>query len=80
MVRDLWIRAEVYEDLEEIQGNILSTSILANMKLLKKSEVVLSKEPLRVGNAKIDYLKDYHVITKHDNPKVIRMYTEMERK
>ena len=34
------------EDLEEIYGNILSTSVLANMKPLKKSEVVASKVPL----------------------------------
>lgn len=66
-----------YEDLEETHGNILFASVLANMKFLKKNEVVLSKEPLRVRSAKIDYLKNYLVITKHDNLEVIMMYIEM---
>lgn len=42
--------------------------------------MALSKETLRVTNAKIEYLEDYHVITKHDNPEVIGIHIEMERK
>lgn len=61
------------KDLEEIHGNILPAFFLANMKLLKKSEVVVSKEPLRIRWAKTDYLEDYIVITKHKNPDVIRI-------
>lgn len=49
------------------------------MKLLKKSEVVVSKEPFRVRCTSTDYLKDYPVITKQDNPDVIRIYIQMER-
>lgn len=59
------------EDLEEIHGNIICASYLDNMKLLKKSEVVVSKDPLKVRCTKTDYLEDYPMITKHDNPKVI---------
>lgn len=71
--------SSAHDDLEEIHGNILSASVLDNMKLLNKNEMVLSKDPLRVRSVKIDYLKDYQVITKHDNPRVIRMYIEMAK-
>lgn len=36
------------EDLEEIHGNILFTSVLSNMKLLRKSDVVASRVPISV--------------------------------
>lgn len=64
------------EDLEKIYGNILSASILANMKLLKKIIVVTSKVPFFVRCTNYDYIVDYPVITKMDNPKVIRLYIE----
>lgn len=41
--------------------------------------MVLSKESLRVKSVKIDYLKDYPLITKHDNHDVIKIYIWMER-
>lgn len=41
--------------------------------------MVLSKDPLRVKSEKYDYLENYHVITKHDNPGVIMMYFDMAR-
>lgn len=50
------------------------------MKLLKKNEMVLSKEPLRVKSEKTNYLKDYSLSTKPENPEVIRIYIEMARK
>lgn len=34
--------ASAHDNLEETHGNILSTSVLANMKLLKRREVVIS--------------------------------------
>lgn len=71
--------ASAHDDLDEIHGNILSTSVLANMKLLKNNEMVLSKYPLRVRSEKSNYLQDYLVITKHDNPEVIRQYIKMAR-
>lgn len=72
--------ASAHDDLEEIHGNILSASVLANMKLLKKNEVVLSNETLIVRGSKPAYLKDYLVIIKHENLKVVRIYIEMARK
>lgn len=42
--------------------------------------MVLLKDPLRVISEKPNYLDDYIVITKHDNPNVIRIYIEMARK
>lgn len=63
-------------DLEEIYGNILSTSDLDNMKLVKKSDVVASKVPLSVRCTSSGYLQDYLVITKMDNPGVIKNFIE----
>lgn len=68
------------EDLEEIHGNIISAFILANMKLLKKSEVVVSKDPFKIRCTNNDYLEDYPIIIKQDNPNVVRIYIQMERK
>lgn len=68
-----------YEDREETHGKILVVSILDNMKLLKKSDVVLSKDPLKVKSTKIVYLEYYPMITKHDNPEVNRLYIQMDR-
>lgn len=50
--------AFAYNDLEKIHGNILFALVLANMKLLKKNEVVLSEEPLRVRSSKSAYLEE----------------------
>lgn len=72
--------ASTYEDLEEFHGNILSPYVMARMKLLKKNEVALSREYLIVRSSKYALLKDYPVITKHDNLEVIMMYIEMESK
>lgn len=72
--------ASAHDDLEEIHGNILSTSILANMKLLKRNAMVILEEPLRARSTKSSYLEDYLVITKHDNPEVIREFIKMARK
>lgn len=36
------------EDLQDIHGNILYALVQENMKILKKSDVVLSKYPLRI--------------------------------
>lgn len=46
------------------------------MKLLKKSEVVASKMPLFVRCTNPDYVDDYIIITKIDNPEVIKLYTK----
>lgn len=64
------------ENLEEIHRKILSTSVLSNMKLLKKSEVVASKVPLSVRCTNPGYLEDCPVITKMHNLEVIRLYIE----
>lgn len=63
-------------DLEEIYGNILSTFVVANMKLIKKSDVIASKNPLSVKSTNLYYLEDYSVITKMDNPEVINHFIE----
>ena len=47
---------------------------IANMKLLKKSEVVASKVSLSIRCTNLDYLEDYPVINKMDNPEVIILY------
>lgn len=65
------------DDLKEIRGNIMFASVLANTKLLEKSEVVVSKELFKFKYTNIDYLEDYHVITKKDNPEVIIIYIQM---
>lgn len=44
--------ASTSEDLDYIHGNFLSASVLTNLKLLKKNEVVLSKDPLKVRSSK----------------------------
>lgn len=72
--------AFTHDDMEEIHGNLLSALVLANMKLLKKNEVVLSKDPLRVRSSKSTYLKDNPIITKHDNLEATMMYIDMARK
>ena len=72
--------ASAHDDLEEIHGNILSASILANMKLLKKNEVVLSNGTVIIRSSKPAYLEDYLVIIKHDNIEVVRIYIEIARK
>lgn len=59
-------------DLEEIYGNVLSASILANMQLMKKTAIVTSKIPLSVRCTDSYYLEDYPIITKMDNPEVIK--------
>ncbi|XP_050920137.1 uncharacterized protein LOC127137753 [Lathyrus oleraceus] len=63
-------------DLEEIHGNIIYTSILANMKLLIKINAVSLRVPLSIIRTNPDYLEDYPVISKMDNPEVIRIYIE----
>lgn len=67
LIDSLKVHAD-YDDLEEIHEYIHSASLLANMKLVKKNEVVLSKDPLGVRSEKPNYLEDYPVITKHGNP------------
>lgn len=69
-----------HDGLEEIHGNILSALVLCNMKLLKKNKVVISEKPLRVRSTKSAYLEDYTVITKHDNPELIREFIKMAGK
>lgn len=39
--------------------------------------MVLSKEPIKVTCTNTNYLEDYRVITKQDNPEVIRIYIQM---
>lgn len=63
-------------DLEEIHGNIMYAYVPANMKLLKKCDVVDSRVPLSVICINPDYLEDYPVISKMDNPEVIILYIE----
>lgn len=63
-------------DLEEIHGNILFASVLDNMKLMKKNDVIASKVTLSVRCTNSNYLEDYHVITKMDNPVVIKNFIE----
>lgn len=58
----------------------MSAAVLENMKLVKKSDVVASRLPISIRCTNPDYLKDYLVITKMDNPKVIRLYIEQEFK
>lgn len=48
------------------------------MKLLKKTEMVVSKEPLKVRCTNSDYLEDYPIITKMENPEIIRLYIQQE--
>lgn len=66
------------EDLEEIHENIILAFVLDKMKLLKKSEVVVSKYPLKVRCKNHDQLEDYPIITKLDNLNVIRLYIQQE--
>lgn len=61
------------EELQAIYGNILSASILANMKMKKKCEIVASKIPLSIRCTNYDYLGDDHVVTMMDNPEVIKI-------
>lgn len=62
------------EDLEEIYRNILSTSILVNMNIKKKCEVIASKIPFSIKCTNFVYIEDYPVITKMDNPEVIKNF------
>lgn len=61
-------------DLQEIYRNILSASILTNMKLMKKSDIFASNIPLFVRCTYSNYLEDYPIITKMDNPEVIKNF------
>lgn len=72
--------ASTYDDLEETHGNILSTSIMDNMKLLKKDKMVISEVPLKVRNVKSAYLEDFPMITKPDNLEVIKEFIKMEKR
>lgn len=72
--------ASTHDDLEETHGNILFTSVMANMKLLKNNDIVISEAPLRVTSTKSAYLEDNPIITKHDNPEVIMEFTKMDTK
>lgn len=60
------------ENLDEIYGNILSTYVLANMKMKKKCEIVSSKMPISIRRTNSIYLEDYPVITKMDNLELIK--------
>ncbi|XP_050896277.1 uncharacterized protein LOC127103022 [Lathyrus oleraceus] len=56
------------KDLKEIHENIIFAYVLANLKLMKKSDVVASMVPLSIICTYPDYLEEYHVITNKDNP------------
>lgn len=55
---------------------ILFASVLANIKLMNKSDVIVLKVLLSVRCTNSDYLEDYPVITKMDNPEVIKNFIE----
>lgn len=61
-------------DLKKIYGNILFASVMANMKLMKKSDITASKIPFVVRSTNSDYLEDYPIITEMDKPEVIKNF------
>ncbi|XP_050897528.1 uncharacterized protein LOC127104386 [Lathyrus oleraceus] len=62
------------EDLEEFYGNIISASVLDNTEMKMKCEIFASDIPISVRCTTSNYLKDYPVITKIDNPELIRNF------
>lgn len=62
------------EDLEESYGNILSAYVLDNTKMKNKCDIVASNIPLFVRSTNSNYLEDYPIIAKMDNPEVIKNF------
>ncbi|CAI8597128.1 unnamed protein product [Vicia faba] len=60
--------------LEGSYRNIISSTILRNMRLILKKEVVQLAHPLKVRNTIITFIDDFPYISKHNNPEVIHEY------
>lgn len=67
------------QDLEETYGNIISTTVLRNMNIIKKKDVVKSNESLCIKSGKTYYLEDFPNISKMDNIKVILDYIKLTK-
>lgn len=69
----------VNEDMEIIYGNILSVDVLGNMNIIKKKDVIHPPSILMIRNDNIEYIYDFPVISKMDNPEVINQYIKFVR-
>lgn len=55
--------------LEDCYSSVLPATVLRNMQIIKKKDVIMISDPIRSRKDEIRaYSEDYLVIIKHDNP------------
>lgn len=67
------------QDSDKSFGSIISDVVLGNMKIIRKKDVVKPEAGLRIISAKSTYIKDFPMISKLENLKVIQEYINMAR-
>src|SRR4030066_399812 len=68
------------QELGTTYGKVLNGSILFNMKLKKKKDLVTDHQlDLVINTASSDYIENFPLISKHDNPEVIARFIHQFR-